>query len=698
MDGRHRGGGDAARARRLGARLAHRRRASRAAGRGRRARAAETHGSAIELARRPARRPAGAAAEELETCASGSTRDLAPLGLRAGVAGTHPFAQWTDVQVSGGPRYQSIYDSMRELARREPTFALHVHVAVPGAEAAVRRSPPAARAPAGAPRPVRELALLAGPRHGLASARTPVFSTFPRTGIPRPFASYAEYVEAVDVLVRCERDPRADVPVVGRAPATALRHARGAGDGRPDAGRPTPPRSPRSSSALVRLEADGGLREPAPRRSPWRCSTRTASSPRATGRGPMLIDVDGDSPDPDGRHAGGAARRVRPACTRPRLRGGARRRPPDSLDDPGDERQRRRGGRGARRSGRRRARHGGRGPWPPTSPARARRRRACRARASSGSAAQAPPVAGGSGVEGADSGAVQRRRLGGRRRRRAGIRRAPGRLAASRRGVRRGLRGRLPPAGRGPAGRRLRRDGLRRGALPRRGRRAGGVARLRRGALPRRRRRAGGVARLRRGTLPRRRRRLAAPVARFAGAVGAGPGPYAGGGPAPRAARAPAPARLRQRSRRAGAAQAPGELMPAPTAFRPSATAVPRSFCGVSGIPAPCPARPLPTPSPRAADRLPRDRLGPAGLRRRPAGGAVGRGGSGRRANGSGGRCCPHCIVARRPERDGVGTPTLVRARAGWRATNPRRSACRSASASRSPSGPRCRSGSPRRP
>ena len=42
---------------------------------------------------------------------------------------------------------------------------------------------------------------------GLASARTPVFSTFPRTGIPRPFASYAEYVEAIDVLVRCEAIP-----------------------------------------------------------------------------------------------------------------------------------------------------------------------------------------------------------------------------------------------------------------------------------------------------------------------------------------------------------------------------------------------------------------------------------------------------------------------------------------------------------
>ncbi len=135
-------------------------------------------------------------------CAPGLAADLAPLDLRAAVAGTHPFAQWSDVEVSPGARYQSIYDSMRELARREPTFALHVHVAMPDAESAVR-----------ALRGMRVhvpllLALSAnspfwqGRDTGLASARVPVFGTFPRVGIPRPFANYAEYVEAIDVLLR----------------------------------------------------------------------------------------------------------------------------------------------------------------------------------------------------------------------------------------------------------------------------------------------------------------------------------------------------------------------------------------------------------------------------------------------------------------------------------------------------------------
>ena len=168
--------------------------------------AAETHGSALELASGPHPTPLAAAAELAELRA-GLAADLVPLGLRAAVSGTHPFAQWSDVEVSPGARYQSIYDSMRELARREPTFALHVHIAVPGPEAAVR-----------ALRGLRVhvplmLALSAnspfwqGRDTGLAAARVPIFGTFPRVGIPRAFASYEEYVEAIDVLLRCEAFP-----------------------------------------------------------------------------------------------------------------------------------------------------------------------------------------------------------------------------------------------------------------------------------------------------------------------------------------------------------------------------------------------------------------------------------------------------------------------------------------------------------
>jgi carboxylate-amine ligase len=168
--------------------------------------AAETHGSALELATRPHATVAGAV-DELAWLRAELAGALAPLDLRAAVCGTHPFAQWSEVEVSAGARYRSIYDSMRELARREPTFALHVHVAVPDPEAAVC-----------ALRGLRVhvpllLALAAnspfwqGRDTGLASARVPIFGTFPRVGIPRRFAGYADYVEAVDVLLRCDAFP-----------------------------------------------------------------------------------------------------------------------------------------------------------------------------------------------------------------------------------------------------------------------------------------------------------------------------------------------------------------------------------------------------------------------------------------------------------------------------------------------------------
>jgi carboxylate-amine ligase len=168
--------------------------------------AAETHGSALELFTRP-HATAGAAAAQLAELRAQLSADLAPLDLRAAVAGTHAFATWSDVEVSSGARYQSIYDTMRELARREPTFALHVHVAVPDPESAVRAL---GRLRVHVP---LLLALAAnspfwqGRDTGLAAARIPVFGAFPRVGIPRAFETYDEYVEAVDVLLRCNAFP-----------------------------------------------------------------------------------------------------------------------------------------------------------------------------------------------------------------------------------------------------------------------------------------------------------------------------------------------------------------------------------------------------------------------------------------------------------------------------------------------------------
>jgi carboxylate-amine ligase len=166
----------------------------------------ETHSCTLELAT-GVHATVGEAARELMSLRTTLAGELERLGVGAAVAGTHPFARGEDTEVSESPRYQILYETMRELARREPTFALHVHVGIPDAELALAA---ADRLRAHLP---LILAVSANSPYwrardsGMASYRTPLFQGFPRSGIPRRFGSYAEYARAVDVLLRADAFP-----------------------------------------------------------------------------------------------------------------------------------------------------------------------------------------------------------------------------------------------------------------------------------------------------------------------------------------------------------------------------------------------------------------------------------------------------------------------------------------------------------
>ncbi|HTX32769.1 MAG TPA: YbdK family carboxylate-amine ligase [Solirubrobacteraceae bacterium] len=168
--------------------------------------AAETHQATLELATSPYERVEDTAREAAELRGALAAA-LSEHGLCGGSAGTHPLALWSDTRVSRSARYQLVYETMRELARREPTFALHVHVGVADPESALalqnrlRTHVPlllalAANSPFWQARDT-----------GLASARTPIFQAFPRVGVPRVFHSYAHYVEVVDQLLRVHAFP-----------------------------------------------------------------------------------------------------------------------------------------------------------------------------------------------------------------------------------------------------------------------------------------------------------------------------------------------------------------------------------------------------------------------------------------------------------------------------------------------------------
>jgi len=160
----------------------------------------ETHAAVVELATgiHPG---VGGVVAELALLRNLLSQELRAMGLTVAAAGTHPLTVREETEVSSAIRYRTLNDSMRVLARREPTMALHVHVGVPAPEDAVRLLN-------GLRRNIPVLLALSanspfwqGHESGFASARTVIFQAFPRTGPPRFFADYADYVETVDELI-----------------------------------------------------------------------------------------------------------------------------------------------------------------------------------------------------------------------------------------------------------------------------------------------------------------------------------------------------------------------------------------------------------------------------------------------------------------------------------------------------------------
>jgi glutamate---cysteine ligase / carboxylate-amine ligase len=160
----------------------------------------ETHAAVMEIATGVHRR-VGDAVTELAQLRERVSRALASQDLRPAVAGTHPCAVARDTVLSAHPRYRHIGDSMRVLARREPTLATHVHVGVASPARAIRLLN---RLRAHLP---LLLALSAnspfwqGRPTGFASTRTTLFDAFPRSGLPRSFRDYADWMATVARLL-----------------------------------------------------------------------------------------------------------------------------------------------------------------------------------------------------------------------------------------------------------------------------------------------------------------------------------------------------------------------------------------------------------------------------------------------------------------------------------------------------------------
>jgi carboxylate-amine ligase len=157
--------------------------------------------STVEVATRPAR-TVGEAVEEARELRRQIRDAAAEKGALIASAGTHPFSRYEHQEITDRPRYLELIDAMQWVAEREVIFGLHVHVGMASAAHAI--------AVASALRTwLPELLALsanspfwAARDTGLASTRSKVFDSFPRSGVPPAFSSFEEFELLVDRGVR----------------------------------------------------------------------------------------------------------------------------------------------------------------------------------------------------------------------------------------------------------------------------------------------------------------------------------------------------------------------------------------------------------------------------------------------------------------------------------------------------------------
>ncbi|HKH11506.1 MAG TPA: YbdK family carboxylate-amine ligase [Rubrobacter sp.] len=149
--------------------------------------------------------PVFGTASELAKDLPALRREVGALAREGGAeivaAGTHPFSEPTEQPLAGGAHNRRLEHEMGWVARTQAIYGLHVHVAVPDGEAAIRAVNELAR------RVPLLVALSAnspfwrGADTRLASTRIKIFEMFPRSGLPPAFRDWEEFVRHVEVLV-----------------------------------------------------------------------------------------------------------------------------------------------------------------------------------------------------------------------------------------------------------------------------------------------------------------------------------------------------------------------------------------------------------------------------------------------------------------------------------------------------------------
>ena len=168
--------------------------------------ASELSASCLEV-----RSPVCNTVAELATELSTSRRKVRELvegcGARLAAAGSHPFSDAISQPITGDERYLKVVEEMGWTARMQVIYGLHIHVAVPDEEMAIRALNTLSRYV-----PLFVALSTNSPFWGgidtrLSSARLKVFGLVPRSGLPPRFRSWEDFEGFVDTLVASRSIP-----------------------------------------------------------------------------------------------------------------------------------------------------------------------------------------------------------------------------------------------------------------------------------------------------------------------------------------------------------------------------------------------------------------------------------------------------------------------------------------------------------
>jgi len=166
----------------------------------------ELHQSIVEVGTKVCQTPAEAR-EELVRLRRGVIELAARHGLKIVAAGTHPFSNWMQQEITPFERYAGVREDMQILAQQLLIFGTHVHIGIEDREVLIDVMNVARYLMPHILCLSTSSPFWMGQQTGLMSYRSVVFRNFPRTGTAPRFGSYAEFQHYLDTLVKTNSIP-----------------------------------------------------------------------------------------------------------------------------------------------------------------------------------------------------------------------------------------------------------------------------------------------------------------------------------------------------------------------------------------------------------------------------------------------------------------------------------------------------------